>query len=329
MLVIKCQFPQNPTCSLLPNTCCVHGIELCNLSIFMKSGKIQNPFGPHLLALLSPLPCSRFRIWISGCQTLQCPLTPRLSHPLSCLFPSCPEFSTPFSFPKILPVLRMWPLDSFHTFSHHPLPFTGHLTCSSLILQLLYVFTHACVMSLDTRCVKSVLKSSMFFSTAPVIDVVLVVMTSMQTWTLSCWNLIYWAISICPTLLLTLLMAQLLYRVGMHDINRTDRISADMGKITLIFFCPIKDLNRLLCLIHLWNRKIVRMPGSTKTGQVAWVMFSIALLFSILAGGGLLLLFNDQTEPRFYLDLILFAKCILSLFIVPKGLYSITHGRIE
>lgn len=109
MLVIECQFPQNPTCSLLPNTCCVHGIELCNLSIFMKSGKIQNLFGPHLLALLSLLPSSRFRIWISGCQTLQCPLTPRLSHPLSCLFPSCPKFSTPFSFPKILPVLRMWP----------------------------------------------------------------------------------------------------------------------------------------------------------------------------------------------------------------------------
>lgn len=160
VLVIECQFPQNPTCSLLPNTCCVHGIELCNLSIFMKSGKIQNLFGPHLLALLSLLPCSRFRIWISGCQTLQCPLTPRLSHPLSCLFPSCPKFSTPFSIPKILPVLRMWPLDSFHTFSHRSLPFTGHLTCSSLILQLLYVFTHVRVMSLDTQCVKCVLKSS-------------------------------------------------------------------------------------------------------------------------------------------------------------------------
>lgn len=92
MLVIECPFPQNPTCTLLPNTCCVHGIETCNLSIFMKSGKIQNLFGPHLLALLSLLPCSRFRIWISGCQTLQCLLTPRLSHPLSWLFPSCPQF---------------------------------------------------------------------------------------------------------------------------------------------------------------------------------------------------------------------------------------------
>lgn len=90
-------------------------------------------------------------------------------------------------------------------------------------------------------------------------------------------------------LLLTVLMAQLLYRVGMHDINRTDRVSADMGKITFIFICPIKDFNRLFCLIHLWNRKIVCTPSSTKTGQVAWVMFSIGL-FSILAGGGLLLL---------------------------------------
>lgn len=52
------------------------------------------------------LPCSRFRIWISGCQTLQCLLTPRLSHPLSWLFPSCPQFSTSFSFwlPKTLSV---------------------------------------------------------------------------------------------------------------------------------------------------------------------------------------------------------------------------------
>lgn len=30
-------------------------------------------------------------------------------------------------------------------------------------------------------------------------------------------------------------MAQLLYRVGMHDINRTDRMSADMGKIIKSF----------------------------------------------------------------------------------------------
>lgn len=56
-------------------------------SIFMNGGQTQNPFGPHLLALLSPLPCSRLRIWISGCQTLQCPLTPRLSRPLSLSFP--------------------------------------------------------------------------------------------------------------------------------------------------------------------------------------------------------------------------------------------------
>lgn len=157
MLVIECQFPQNLTYSFLPNTCCVHGIETCNLSIFMKSGKIQNLFGPHLLALLSLLPCSRFRIWISGCQTLQCLLTPRLSHPLSWLFPSRPQFSTSFSFwlPKILSVPLTLLLDSLHT-CQHSLPFTGHLTCSSLILQLLYVFTHVCVMSLDTWCVKRV-----------------------------------------------------------------------------------------------------------------------------------------------------------------------------
>lgn len=170
----------------------------------MNSGKTQNPFGPHLLALLSLLPCFRFRIWISGCQTLQCPLTPRLSHPLSYLFLSCPQFSTSFSFwlSKILSVVLMLPLDSsllstlLWAFCHHSLPFTGHLT-------FLFHFTaalcfHACVWCFQTRCVQSVLfkKCQMFSSTAPVIDV-LVVMTSMQMWTLSCWNLIYGAISIC------------------------------------------------------------------------------------------------------------------------------------
>lgn len=46
---------------------------------------------------------------------------------------------------------------------------------------------------------------------------------------------------------------------------------------------------------------MVLMPST-----VAWVMFSVALLFSLLAGGGLLPLFNVQIEPRFYVGLILF-----------------------
>lgn len=63
----------------------------------MNSRKIQNLFGPHpshLLALLSLPPSSRFRIWISGSQTLQCPLTPRLSRPpLSLSLPLSPHLS--------------------------------------------------------------------------------------------------------------------------------------------------------------------------------------------------------------------------------------------
>lgn len=51
----------------------------------MDSIETQILFGPHLLLLLSlpSPPSSRLRIWISGSQMLQCPLTPRLSRPCS------------------------------------------------------------------------------------------------------------------------------------------------------------------------------------------------------------------------------------------------------
>lgn len=55
-----------------------------------------------------------------------------------------------------------------------------------------------CVMFADTLCVKRiVLKMSdvLFHSLCHV--VALVVMSSMQMWTWSCWNLIYRALSIC------------------------------------------------------------------------------------------------------------------------------------
>lgn len=53
--------------------------------VLINGSKLQSAFGPprsQLLALLSllSLPCSsRFQIWISGSQRLQCPLPPRLS----------------------------------------------------------------------------------------------------------------------------------------------------------------------------------------------------------------------------------------------------------
>lgn len=126
----------------------------------MNSRKIQNLFGPHpshLLALLSLPASSRFRIWISGSQTLQCPLTPRLSRPpLSpspSLFPSSLQFIYSLSLnshlsliyvihwflPWVLPLLPL-DLDQFHIFHtspfrHNFLSFTGHITLSSLILQ--------------------------------------------------------------------------------------------------------------------------------------------------------------------------------------------------
>lgn len=133
----------------------------------------------------------------------------------------------------------MWPLDSFHTFCHHSLPFTGHLTCSSLILQLLYVFTHVCVMSLDTQCVKCVLKSSdvLFHSSChrccvggddkhADMDIEL-----LKSHLLSHFHLSYLSIdSFNGT---TTLQSR------MHDINQTYRISADTfsrrkSKITLM-----------------------------------------------------------------------------------------------
>ena len=71
-------------------------------SIFTRS-KMQNLFGPHpshLLAFLSFPSSSRFRIWISGSQTLQCPLTPRWSRPpppssLHLLSHHIPSLTTP------------------------------------------------------------------------------------------------------------------------------------------------------------------------------------------------------------------------------------------
>lgn len=137
--------------------------SVISVSIFMNSRKIQNLFGPHpshLRVLLSLPPSSRFRIWISGSQTHQCPLTPRLSLPLFFslplfLFPLSLQFihasfMTPYttSYVGFCPMFSIYCLliyklffyTSSTPFWHNFLSFTGHITLSSLILQPPYVF---------------------------------------------------------------------------------------------------------------------------------------------------------------------------------------------
>lgn len=96
----------------------------------MNSSKIQNLFGPHPLTSShsSPLPSSsRFRIWISGSQMLQCPLTPRLSRtPLS---PSSPHTHSSLLAPHFI--------DLPHTFS---------LYCLSIWMDLFFF----CFLSFST-----------------------------------------------------------------------------------------------------------------------------------------------------------------------------------
>lgn len=140
-------------------------------SIFMNSKKIQNLFGPHpshILVLLSLPPSSRFRIWISGSQTLQCPLTPRLSQPLffslplflspllsplySCLFHSYLHALISWVLPYVLHIFASWSRSPPpHTHTHLPhlfgnfLSSTGHITPCSFTLQPPYVFQHVCM----------------------------------------------------------------------------------------------------------------------------------------------------------------------------------------
>lgn len=150
--------------------------RVISVFIFMNTRKIQNLCGPrpsHFLELLSLPPSSRFRIWISGSQTLQCPLTPRLSRPLSFIYlisvvhPSL--YYLMLAFYHISPYI--WTI-FFHlsSFFGTTSSLSQVILHFSLILQPLYVFQHVCMMSIDTLCVHVVYKCQWCSSSAVVMS---------------------------------------------------------------------------------------------------------------------------------------------------------------
>lgn len=87
---------------------------------------------------------------------LQCPLSPRLSRPLSYLFLSCPQFSPSFSFQNPLCSYCYLLIQVFSPHSFEPFVTAPCLSQVPLSFYSCSLFSRMCVMVSDTLCAKRI-----------------------------------------------------------------------------------------------------------------------------------------------------------------------------